>query len=250
MKKIENKIKNSIELPNLSFFEKLPKIQKQKKHHYVLAFASFLILFTIVIVNMNVNKSLSEQVLEDNIIFNILDMDNSNSVSDNTLNVYESNNKDTTSVKELLVHGYNTIPTTLEEANKYYNINMSSNNLVSSVYTTYDNDTNTILDVQLEYKKNDKSIIVRIAEDFRTWNIKTGGLLTILNNSTKSIINNEQMILAKYENNNYPVYYKFCSVKQIDYYHALYKKDNLYYYITGNDMTDEEFIQFLKEYIL
>lgn len=246
MKKLENKIKNSIKIPNLSFFEKLPKIEKKNKYHYSLALTSILILFTILISNINVNKSLTDQVFDDHIIFNIFDTNNS--TANDKLNISDIN--ETTGIMTELMYSYISKSTTLEEVNEYYNINMSSNNLVSCTYTTYNNDENTILDFQLEYKKSDKSIIIRVADNFRTWNIRTGGLLNTLEKSAKSIINNKQIVLAKYQNNDYPVYYKFETIKKRDYYHALYKKDNLYYYITSSDIIEEEFISFLKEYII
>lgn len=35
-----------------------------------------------------------------------------------------------------------------------------------------------------------------------------------------------------------------------DYYYSLYVKDNLYYYVTCNNVDKEDFIKFLKEVIL
>lgn len=240
MKKIENKIKNSIELPNLSFFEKLPKIQKQKKHHYVLAFASFLILFTIVIGNMNVNKSLSEQVLEDNIndniIFNILNLNND-----------LANTIDT---KLELNYGYKTINTKVQDINTYYKININDNNLISSNYVVYDDIKNTICYANLDYKINNKDISVKIANVLGTWNIETYGFINTLYNSDKSLINNKPIILSKYSDNNYPKYVIYEHENNIIYYYALYEKDNLYYYVTSNSISEEEFITFLKEYIV
>lgn len=236
MKKIENKIKNSIQLPNLSFFEKLPKIEKQNNHHYVLTFASILILFMLVMNNKNFNQTLSETVIQDNIIINILDMKN------NTLDKYNN--------KSELNYSYDTINATIEEINKYYSININQNNLLLSDYVIYNDTKNTICYAQLKYNINDKIIKVKIADSLETWNIETSGLINILNDSEKSVINNKEIVLAKYENNDYPEYYRYEVDYQYDYYHALYKIDNLYYYITSNNMTETEFIEFLKEYIV
>ena len=234
MKKVKNKIKNSIKLPDLSFYEKLPKIEKQRKTHYVLAFPSILIMIVLLLPSITKHSEIIEDNIGDNVIFNTL---NINNTFDNKMNLE-------------LNYGYKKIDTTIENINTYYKTNINVNNLISSNYVVLNDEKNTICYASVDYKINNKDINVKIADELGTWNIETYGFINNLYNSDKSILENKQIMLAKYNNNDYPKYIMYEYENNIIYYHALYQKDNLYYYVTTNDLIEEEFILFLKEYVI
>lgn len=232
MKKIENKIKNSIKVSNLSFYENLPKIRKERKFNYSLIIASILIMVTILIPSTTKKSPIIEDNINDNIIFNILDIN------------------DTTTMNLELNYSYKKIDTTVENINEYYKININNKNLTSSNYVVLNDDKNTICYASINYKLNNKNINVKISDTLGTWNIETSGFINNLYNGNKSIIDNKQIMLAKYNNNDYPKYIMYEYENDIIYYHALYQKDNLYYYVTTSDLLEEQFILFLKEYII
>lgn len=238
-KKIERMIKNSIEIDNLDFFDKLPKLQNNKnyRYKYILCATILIFLFTTIITNINSGTSLSNE-MKDNIIFNMLNIDSKfNTNMDQNINAE-------------LIYSYELKEANLDNINEYYSIDMTKNNLISSNYVTYNDDQNTILGAELIYNYNNKNIKVNISNNLETWNIQTNGLINILKNSTKSIINNKQIILAKLENNEYPKYIMYEYENNKGYYYSLYVKDNLYYYVTCNNVDKEDFIKFLKEVIL
>lgn len=237
MKKIEKIIKNSIQINDLEFFDKLPKIENKKNYKPVFSLALIVFLFTIIICNIHLPKNLSNE-MNDNIIFNMLNIDSKfNTNMDQNINAE-------------LIYSYELKEANLDNINKYYSIDMTKNNLISSNYVTYSDDQNTILGAEFIYNYNNKNIKVNISNNLETWNIQTNGLINILNNSAKSIINNKQIILAKLENNEYPKYIMYEYENNKDYYYSLYVKDNLYYYITCNNIDKEDLIEFLKEVIL
>lgn len=237
MKKIEKIIKNSIQINDLEFFDKLPKIENKKNYKPVFSLALIVFLFTIIICNIHLPKNLSNE-MNDNIIFNMLNIDSKfNTNMDQNINAE-------------LIYSYELKEANLDNINKYYSIDMTKNNLISSNYVTYSDDQNTILGAEFIYNYNNKNIKVNISNNLETWNIQTNGLINILNNSAKSIINNKQIILAKLENNEYPKYIMYEYENDKNYYYSLYIKDNLYYYITCNNVDKEDFIEFLKEVIL
>lgn len=233
MKKIERKIKNSIILPDISFYEKLPKIGKKYKYNYKLVLTSTIIIFLVSSFIINNNSEIV--INKDNIIFNEINMNNQ------TL--------DKTNISEIN-YGYKIIGTKADDINKKYNIKINTKNLISSDYIFYDNEENTICYTSLDYNINNKNINVKISDSLEHWNIETYGYINYLYNSNKSIINNKEIILSKYNDHYYSLYNMYEYDTNIIYYHALYQKDNLYYYITANDLNEEDFIKFIKEYII
>ena len=100
------------------------------------------------------------------------------------------------------------------------------------------------------YQINNKDIMVHISDNITSWNVDYGGMPNYMQKCGKSIIQNKQIILAK----SYREYYKFESDIELfsskTSYFALYEKDDLYYFVTTSDISQKEFIQFLKEYII
>lgn len=236
MKKIEKKIKNSIQTPNLSFFDQLPKsIVSQKKIGYIfpiLATAVFLFTFMIY------RNTYENQKLYDNTVILMNNVD---------ILKEENNSKLSFEIQDRI---WNDKKTSIEEVNLHYDIHMKKQNLISSIYQTDIKDDTLVIQTILQYQINNKDIMVHISDNITSWNVDYGGMPNYMQKCGKSIIQNKQIILAK----SYREYYKFESDIELfsskTSYFALYEKDDLYYFVTTSDISQKEFIQFLKEYII
>lgn len=239
MKEIENKIKNSIQINGLYFFDKLPEIKKKTNYKYILALATIVFLFVITTGNMNSKKSILDQNYEDIIIFNQL--------SDGGL----LNNKLDSKYQLELMYGYDKKVTTVEEINKYYKLNIKGESFIKNIYTTHITNDETILGAEVNYTYLEQNIKVQISDNLATWNIETNGFIESLNKKDKSIIDNKQITLAKINGNEPPKYIMYEYINKENYVlYALYEKDNLFYYITSSNISSEIFIMFLKEVII